>query len=253
MNPIGPIDPIQSEAWSKNPKSITIGEADTSTFEFEYQSPGGDISKTLLNPDNVINNNSTKFKINKHWVSVTVVGNKKGSGEVNLKITTYDVMGKPVENITTIKVVEARIPNQIKFFDTDNNPLADNKLIAPKHIYDISQGKNNPSNGTKLSTSNKCLKTTDSSEYVKFTYSKLGSHFDQIEYSWVTLSDSFALPSDSFGIPLPRSGRICLKGIKDDTSRNITKNMLQENGDDGVGHTYWYIIDIQKIDNVDKA
>ena len=250
---MNPIDPIPSEAWSKNPKSITMGEADTTTFEFEYQSPGGDISKTLLNPDNVINNSSTSFEINEHWVSVTVVGNKKGSGEVNLKITTFDVKGSPVENITTIKVVEARIPNQIKFFDTDNNPLADNKLIAPKHIYDISQGKNNPSNGTKLSTSNKCLKTTDSSEYVKFIYSINGTSSDIIKYSWVTLSDSFALPSDSFGISLPRSGRICLKGIKDDTSRNITKGMLQVNGDDFKGHTYWYIIDIQKIDNIDKA
>ena len=241
MIPIGPIDPIQSKAWSKNPESITIGEADTTTFEFEYQSPGGDISKTLLNPDNVINNSSTRFEINEHWVSVTVVGNKKGSGEVNLKITTYKVTGSPVEKITTIKVVAAKTAHKIKFFDTDNNPLADNKLIAPKHIYDISQGKNNPSNGTKLSTSNKCLKTTDSSEYVKFTYSIKDIASNIVEYSWVTLSDEFNLPQTG-SMQALKIGNICLKGIINDPSRNITKDMLQVNGDDVKGYTYWYIV-----------
>lgn len=84
--------------------------------------------------------------------------------------------------------------HKIKFFDTDNNPLADNKLIAPKHIYKIEQSDNVASKGTQCSTLNKCLKTTDSSAYVKFTYSKSSSKFDISEYSWVTLSDEFNLP-----------------------------------------------------------
>lgn len=241
-------------SWSENPESITIGDHETSTFKFKYYSPGKNISISL-NTGNVVGH-GTSWKIeNENWVSVTVVGGQNGKGTAQLNVTTYPKEGDSVLTTTKINVVAALEAHQIKFFDTDNKPLANNKLIAPKHIYDISQGKNNPSNGTKLSTSNKCLKTTDSSEYVKFTYwAPIGSTmYEKEEYSWVTLSDSFALPSDSFGMSLPRSGRICLKGIKDDTSRNITKGMLQVNGQPKKGGiTYWYIIDIQKIDNVDN-
>ena len=90
--------------------------------------------------------------------------------------------------------MEAIIAKQIKFFDTDNKPLANNKLIAPKYICKIAQGEDDPNKGSKPSTSNKCLKTTDSSAYVKFTYSKSSSKLDISEYSWVTLSDEFNLP-----------------------------------------------------------
>ena len=111
-----------------------------------------------------------EFVENVKLAHVTVVGNEKGGGEVGLKVITYPKRGNPVEKTTTIKVVAAKTAHKIKFFDTDNNPLADNKLIAPKHIYKIEQSDNVASKGTQCSTLNKCLKTTDSSAYVKFTY-----------------------------------------------------------------------------------
>ena len=231
-------------SWSLNPESITIGDHETSTFKFKYYSPGKNIFISLILGDvvNVVSRNTkweTKTIENENWVSVTVVGGQNGKGTAQLKVTTYSKEGNSVLTTTKINVVAAVEAHKIKFFDTDNEPLANNKLIAQKYIYQIKQSDDKASNGTQCSTLNKCLKTTDSSVYVKFTYSKFGSQFDISEYSWVTLSDHFNLPKT--GIIQAGIGCICLKGIIDDTSRNLTKDMLQVNGDDFKGYTYWYI------------
>lgn len=230
-------------AWSKNPESITIGDHETSTFKFKYYSPGKNISISL-NTGNVVGHGTSwklETKENEKWVSVTVVGGQNGKGTAQLNVTTYPKEGNSVLTKTTINVVAALEAHQIKFFDTNNEPLAKNKLIAPKHIYKIKQSDNVASKGTQCSTLNKCLKTTDSSAYVKFTYSKSSSKFDISEYSWVTLSDEFNLPQTG-SIQALKIGNICLKGIINDPSRNITKDMLQEDGDLVKGYTYWYIV-----------
>ena len=233
-------------SWSKNPESITIGDHETLTFSFKYYSPGKNISISL-NTGNVVGH-GTRWKLetieNENWVSVTVVGGQKGKGTAQLNVTTYPKEGDSVLTTTTIKVVEAIIAKQIKFFDTDNKPLADNKLIAPKHIYQIKQSDNEASKGTQCSTSNKCLKTTDSSAYVEFTYlvSTGSSMQEKSDYSWVTLSDNFVLPQTG-SMQTIKTGSICLKGIINDQSRNISKNMLQKNGlPKQGGITYWYIV-----------
>ena len=230
-------------SWSKNPESITIGDHETSTFKFKYYSPGKNISISI-NTGNVVGH-GTSWKLetieNENWVSVTVVGGQKGKGTAQLNVTTYPKEGDSVLTTTKINVVEALEAHKIKFFDIDNKPLANNKLIAPKHIYQIKQSDNKASNGTQCSTLNKCLKTTDSSAYVKFTYSKSSSKFDISEYSWVTLSDEFNLPQTG-SVQAFKIGNICLKGIINDPSRNITKDMLQVNGDVVKGYTYWYIV-----------
>ena len=193
--------PIPIKPWAENPESITIGDHDTSTFKFKYYSPGKNISISL-NTGNVIAHGTkwwTQTIENEKWEFVTIVGGKKGSGTAYLNVTTYPIEGDSVLTKTTINVVEPRVAHQIKFFDTDNEPLANNKLIAPKHICEIAQGEDDPINGSKPSTSNKCLKTTDSSAYVKFTYSKLSSQYDISEYSWVALSDIFYLSRGKFG------------------------------------------------------
>jgi hypothetical protein len=41
---IGDLTPNQNNAWSNNPNNISIGEGDTSTFRFTYNSPGNDQS-----------------------------------------------------------------------------------------------------------------------------------------------------------------------------------------------------------------
>lgn len=237
--------PIEIPSWSLNPESITIGDHETSTFKFKYYSPGKNISISLLLGDVVSRDTSWKLetKENEKWVSVTVVGGQKGKGTAQLNVTTYPKEGNSVSTTTTINVVAAVEAYKIKFFDTDNNPLADNKLIAPKHIYKIKQSDNVASKGTQCSTSNKCLKTTDSSAYVKFTYyvSTGSAMQEKEEYSWVTLSDHFNLPQTG-SVQAFKMGCICLKGIINDPSRNITKGMLQVNGlPKQGGITYWYI------------
>lgn len=243
---MNPIDPIPLKPWSKNPESITIGDHETSTFKFKYYSPGKNIFISLLLGDVVSRDTSWELetKENENWVSVTVVGGKNGGGTAQLNVTTYPIEGNSVLTTTTINVVAAVEAHKIKFFDTDNNPLADNKLIAPKHIYKIEQSDNVASKGTQCSTLNKCLKTTDSSAYVKFTYyvSTGSTMQEKSDYSWVTLSDEFNLPQTG-PVQALKTGNICLKGIINDPSRNITKGMLQVNGlPKQGGITYWYIV-----------
>ena len=249
-----------SSPYSENPESFTIGEAQTNKFIFKFYSPGknmttGEKIKFVVdNPtQNIIRSitsyiedldSTEEFVENVKLAHVTVVGNEKGGGEVGLKVITYPKRGNPVEKTTTIKVVAAKTAHKIKFFDTDNNPLADNKLIAPKHIYKIEQSDNVASKGTQCSTLNKCLKTTDSSAYVKFTYwvSTGSTMQEKSDYSWVTLSDNFDLPQTG-SMQALKTGNICLKGIINDQSRNISKNMLQKNGlPKQGGITYWYIV-----------
>ena len=239
--------PIEIPSYSLNPESITIGDHETSTFKFKYYSPGKNISISI-NTGNVVGH-GTSWKLqtieNENWVSVTVVGGQNGKGTAQLNVTTYPKEGDSVLTTTTINVVAALEAHKIKFFDTDNEPLARNKLIAPKHIYKIEQTDNDPINGTLCSTSNKCLKTTDKKEYVNFTYwvSTGSAMQEKSDYSWVTLSDNFDLPKTGGPMQSLKTGRICLKGIIDDPSRNISKNMLQENGQSKQGGiTYWYIV-----------
>ena len=226
---------IEIPAWSLNPESITIGDHETLTFSFKYYSPGKNISISLFLGNVVSRTTSWKLQTieNENWVSVTVVGGQKGKGTAQLNVTTYPKEGDSVLTTTKIKVVEAIIAKQIKFFDTDNKPLANNKLIAPKYICKIAQGEDDPNKGSKPSTSNKCLKITNNKEYVKFIYS-ISDGLDTIKYSWVTLSDDFILPHW-------QTGCICLNGIINDTSRNITKDMLQIN-ENNFGYTYWYVL-----------
>lgn len=69
-------------SWSKNPKSITIGDHETLTLRFKYYSPGKDISISL-NTGNVVGHGTswkTETIENENWVSVTVVGGQKGKG-----------------------------------------------------------------------------------------------------------------------------------------------------------------------------
>ena len=65
---------------------------------------------------------------------------------------------------------------------------------------------------------------------------------EKSDYSWVTLSDNFDLPKTGGPMQPLNTGRICLKGIIDDPSRNITKGMLQVKGKPKEGITYWYIV-----------
>ena len=212
-------------AWSENPESITIGEAETVSFKFKYYSLYQNKISISISPETtekIKTPSLTREIVGKdYWATVTVAGNIKGSGNVELTVVTYQTMSITSKKITKIKVVKATNAIQIKFFDTDNKPLANNKLIAPKYICDISQGEDDPNKGSKPSTSNKCLKTTDRKEYVRFKYKEpIGpTIYDTSVCSWVTLSDSFDLP-------MWRSGCICLNGIIDETSRNITRDML---------------------------
>ena len=209
-------------AWSENPESITIGEAETVSFKFKYYSLYQNKISISISPETtekIKTPSLTREIVGKdYWATVTVAGNIKGSGNVELTVVTYQTMSITSKKITKIKVVEATNAIEIKVFDTDNKPLANNKLIAPKHICKIAQGEDDPNKGSKPSTSNKCLKITNNKEYVKFIYS-ISDGVDTIKYSWVTISDSFDLP-------MFRSGCICLNGIIDDTSRNITRDML---------------------------
>jgi hypothetical protein len=173
---IGGLTPTQV-AWSDNPENISIGEGDTSTFRFTYNSPGNNQSISISTAKNDIIESVTwsaglveDVLPPMYQASVTVTGAKKGGGEVILTVTTYTTTEK-VEETTKINVEAATPAKQIKFFDTDKNQLADNKLIAPKYIYEIDQYKTDPAQGTQAdSSSSKCLKTTNKTAYVKFTY-----------------------------------------------------------------------------------
>ena len=243
---LGELTPNQNNAWSNNPENISIGEGDTSTFRFTYNSPGNnqeiyistaenDIIESVTWTEGLLENVSPPV----YQASVTVTGAKKGGGEVILTIKTYTTTVM-VEETTTIKVEAATPAKQIKFFDTEKNQLADNKLIAPKYIYEIDQNKTDPSQGTKASNSTKCLKTTNNTEYVKFTYNTDDGQqlITVTDYSRVSLSDVFSINGIN---AMQSNNRICLKGIINNPSRNITKDMLLEKGDSRSGFTYWCI------------
>ena len=135
-------------AWSENPESITIGEAETVSFKFKYYSLYQNKISISISPETtekIKTPSLTREIVGKdYWATVTVAGNIKGSGNVELTVVTYQTMSITSKKITKIKVVKATNAIQIKFFDTDNKPLANNKLIAPKYICDISQGEDDP-------------------------------------------------------------------------------------------------------------
>lgn len=228
--------------WSNNPENISIGEGDTLTVRFTYNSPGNDMHISTIKNGKIEDISYTTVKLDVYplvyQASVTVVGAKKGGGEASFTVYTYRTLEEePLLTTTTITVEAAKEAKQIKFFDTDKNQLADNKLIAPKYIYAIKQGQIDPSEGTQADNSTKCLKTTNDTAYVKFTYQIESQQSFVTDYSRVSLSNTFKY--DNF---VYDENRICLNGIIDDPSRNITKNMLLRNGDPNIGFTYWCVV-----------
>lgn len=168
----------QKDAYSNNPASITIGEGNTSTFKFTYNSPGTNQQIYINTSTNDVINNVTfttssvpDVKPTIYQATVTVSGAKNSGGTASFTVTTYDSTMTRIDKTTTVSVQGAIDASQINFFDNRNQlELDDSKLIAPKYIYTIEQGKTDPAQGIKADKSTKCLKTANDTAYVKFEY-----------------------------------------------------------------------------------
>lgn len=172
----GELIPNQKDVGSDNPASITIGEGDTSTFKFTYNSPGTNqqiyintSTNDVINDISFSTSSLSDVSPTIYYATVTVSGAKKSGGTARFTVTTYDLSSTPFSKTTEVTVNAAIDASQINFFD-NRNPLDDSKLIAPKYIYTIEQGKTDPSQGIKADNSTKCLKTTNDTAYVKFKY-----------------------------------------------------------------------------------